>query len=197
MERYFLSGIAPSTNRVYTAGIKKYLALCEQLHTAPLPATEQLLCKFSAHLATNNISSSSIKVYLSAVRQLHVSKGLPPPRTDDMARLQQVLRGIKITQGRQNNSTTPRHRNPISVEVLQDIWSLWSKQPRKEDRTMLWAAFTTCFFGFMRVGELCTHDNQSFDATSGLLADDISVDNITDPNLIRIHLKVSKTDQFT
>ena len=181
MEHYFRSGIAPSTNRVYTAGARKYLTLCNHLRSAPLPATEQLLCKFSAHLATNNIAFTSIKVYLAAVRQLHISNGLPPPRTDEMARLQQVLRGIKITQGRENISLVRRHRHPISLEVLHEIQSIWSKQPRSKDRTMLWAAFTTCFFGFMRAGELCSDNSQTFDATSDLLVEDISVDNINDP----------------
>ena len=194
MEHYFLSGIAPSTNRVYTAGVKRYLALCEHLHSAPLPTTEQLLCKFAAHLATSNLAHSSVRVYMAAVRQLHVSNALPPPRTDDMPRLQQVLRGIKIVQGKQN-ATQLRHRRPISLEILQDIQALWAKQP-DQDKTMLWAAFTTCFFGFMRAGEICSHDAQSIDATSDLLVEDVTVDNIRDPKLVKIHLKKSKTDQF-
>ena len=95
VEHYFHSGIAPSMSRVYAVGVNRYLALCDQLNTQPLPTSEQLLCKFAAHLATLNIAYSSIKVYLAAVRQLHVRSGLPPPRSDDMAKLQQVLRGIK------------------------------------------------------------------------------------------------------
>ena len=85
VEHYFHSGIAPSMSRVYAVGANRYLALCDQLNTQPLPTSEQLLCKFAAHLATLNIGYSSIKVYLAAVRQLHVRSGLPSPRSDDMA----------------------------------------------------------------------------------------------------------------
>jgi len=61
---------------------------------------------------------------------------------------------------------------------------------------MLWAAFTTCFFGFMRAGEICSHNVQSIDATADLLVEDVTVDNIWDPKLVKIYLKKSKTDQF-
>ena len=89
-----------------------------------------------------------------------------------------------------------RHRQPITVEILQEIQVLWAKQPKEGDRTMLWAAFTTCFFGFMRSGELCAHNAHSVDATSDLLVGDVTVDSVTGPKMIRIYLKVSKTDQF-
>ena len=62
---------------------------------------------------------------------------------------------------------------------------------------MLWAAFTTCFFGFMRSGELCIHDStKGFDETTDLTFTDVAVDNYQNPSLIRIHLKSSKTDPF-
>lgn len=72
MEQYFLRGIALSTNIVYTAGVKLYLAHCKHLHTAPLSATQQLLCKFLTHLATSNMTYASIIVYLAAACQLYV-----------------------------------------------------------------------------------------------------------------------------
>ena len=198
VEHYFHSGIAPSTSRVYAVGANRYLAVCDQLNTQPLPTSEQLLCKFAAHLATLTIAYSSIKVYLAAVRQLHVRSGLPPPRSDDMAKLQQVLRGIKISQGKLNlsQSQSRRPRRPISLEILQDIRDLWAQHPQDNDRIMLWTAFTTCFFGFLRAGKLCVHNAHSWDFTSDLLREDVMVDSIETPRMIRLHLRVSKTDQF-
>ena len=62
---------------------------------------------------------------------------------------------------------------------------------------MLWAAFTTCFFGFMRSGELCIQDTtKGFDATTDLSFQDVAVDNYSNPSFLRIHLKTSKTDPF-
>ena len=62
---------------------------------------------------------------------------------------------------------------------------------------MLWAAFTTCFFGFMQSGELCIQDTtKGFDETTNLTFNDVAVDDYQNPSLLRIHLKTSKTDPF-
>ena len=59
---------------------------------------------------------------------------------------------------------------------------------------MLWAAFLTAFFSFMRLGELCSHSFKDFDPATVLSVNDVSVDDLSNPQLLRIHLKVSKTD---
>ena len=64
MDRYFSAGLVSSTQRVYTAGSRRYLELCNLLSTPAIPTSENLLCKFVAFLALNNVSSSTIKVYL-------------------------------------------------------------------------------------------------------------------------------------
>ena len=48
----------------------------------------------------------------------------------------------------------------------------------------------------MRAEELCCDDSQTFDTMSDLLVEDVLVDKIINLKLIRIHLKVSKMDQF-
>ena len=60
---------------------------------------------------------------------------------------------------------------------------------------MLWAAFTRCFFGFLRSGEVCSNNAQA-NTPEDLSADCISVDNIQSPQIVKLHLKVSKTDLF-
>ena len=194
VERYFSAGLAASTRRTYSAGISRYLELCRILSVQPTPTSENLLCKFVAFLALHKVSTPTIKVYLSAVHQLHIQKGLAPPSVADMAKLAQVIRGIKITQA----SEPGAHHNqrlPITPELLRDIKHNWQKQDITEDKIMLWAAFTTCFFGFLRSGELCCQ-NSSFDSTSDLAVNNMTLDSITNPQVIRIHLKASKTDPF-
>ena len=44
---------------------------------------------------------------------------------------------------------------PVTPEVLLRIKSTWEREGISTDRIMLWATFTTCFFGFMRSGEIC------------------------------------------
>ena len=61
---------------------------------------------------------------------------------------------------------------------------------------MLWAAFTISFFGFLRSGEICVGTNGLFDPERDLTARDIQIDDIENPQLLKIHLKQSKTDPF-
>ena len=195
MDGYLESGIAPSTARTYRAGIKHYLSLCEQLHTQSTPTTEPLLCRFVTYLANLNVSHNSIKVYLAGIRQLHVRRGDRMPLSDDMPRLNQVLRGIKMCQSR-CNATAPQPRLPITPEALLRIKIYWEHLGIDADKTMLWAAFTIAFFGFMRSGELCVGTDGPFDPDKDLTARDVQVDNLHNPQLLKIHLKQSKTDPF-
>ena len=148
-----------------------------------------------ASLALDNISANSIKVYLSAIRQLHIQRKLCPPPIGDMARLAQVLRGIKISQASANKLPT-RQRSPMTPELLHKIKVAWQKYPIDDEKIMLWAAFLTAFFGFMRSGELCAHSSKDFDPATVLSVNDVSVDDLSNPRLLRIHLKVSKTDPY-
>ena len=61
---------------------------------------------------------------------------------------------------------------------------------------MLWAAVTLCFFGFLRSGEVTLPSDSAFDPATHLTFDDIIVDDITNPTLLKLRLKASKTDPF-
>lgn len=195
MERYFSAGLAESTARVYASGINRYLSMCRKLYTPPTPTSEELLCKFVTYLAMNNIASNTIKVYLSGVRQLHIRQGIPPPPpTAEMARLTQVLRGIKMTQAAERRGAA-RQRLPITPDMLRQIKVRWQLEPPSKDRIMLWAAFLTCFFGFFRSGEICAKQSGAFDPSTDLSMDCVKVDNLLNPRVIQIRLAKSKTDQ--
>lgn len=61
---------------------------------------------------------------------------------------------------------------------------------------MLWAAFLTCFFGFLRSGEITVPSESAYDPTVHLSLSDIALDSPTDTKIIQMHLKCSKTDPF-
>ncbi len=61
---------------------------------------------------------------------------------------------------------------------------------------MLWAAMTTCFFGFLRSGEITLPSEASFDPATHLCFSDVSIDCIHNPQVVKLRLKASKTDPF-
>ena len=185
----------PSTIRTYQAGNKHYLTLCEHLHTPPTPTTELLLCRFVTYLADLDISHNTIKVYLAGVRQLHIRQGKTMPLTDSMPRLNQVLRGIKICQSR-TSAVRRQPRLPITPDALLKIKATWERQGIDTDKIMLWAAFTVAFFGFLRSGELCVGVDGVFDPARDLTAQDVQIDSVNNPQLLKIRLKQSKTYPF-
>lgn len=60
---------------------------------------------------------------------------------------------------------------------------------------MLWAAATTAFFGFCRSGEVTVNSESSYDPNTHLSYSDLAADHPSDPSMVSIVLKHSKTDQ--
>ena len=106
MEQYFSVGLAASTRKVYSTALDRYIKFCNQYSLCTTPASELLLCRYVTYLALDHVSANLLKVYLSAIRQLHLQQGIPPPVVASMPRLQQVLRGIKISQARSPKTPT-------------------------------------------------------------------------------------------
>ena len=73
---------------------------------------------------------------------------------------------------------------------------MWMKDSSSFDGTMLWAAASLCFFRFFRSGEITIPSDLAFNEGAHLCFNDVSVNNVHCPQIIRVHLKASKTDPF-
>ena len=104
------------------------------------------------------------------------------------------MKGIKSHQGKQGRQS--RSRLPITPLILRKIKQIWSTPPQNYDNTMLWAAATLCFFGFLRAGEIIVPSDKGYDPTAHLSFSDIAVDNMANPSIMQVHIKASKTDPF-
>lgn len=97
-----------------------------------LPTRESILIHFVTHLA-NSLSYGTIKVYLTAVKNLHIEFDCPLD----------LFFGI-----------SKRLRLPIAVSIFHQIYLVLQPfRPMDTDSSMLWAAFTVAFFGFLRCSE--------------------------------------------
>ena len=61
---------------------------------------------------------------------------------------------------------------------------------------MVWAVCSAAFFGFFRLGELLMSAPSGFNPAIHLAWRDVCVDCIERPTTVRVHLRVSKCDQF-
>ena len=116
------------------------------------------------------------------------------PRIGKMARLKQVLKGIKSSQAKEGEVKRPRL--PITPALLLAIKGAWERESITRDKAMLWAAVALCFFGFLRSGEVCIPGEKAFDEGAHLTIRDVQVDNLANPQSVQIKIKASKTDPF-
>lgn len=138
--------------------------------------------------------SQSIKTYLAAVRNMHISMGFPDPRDkSSLPVLRRIQLGIQRVQSQKPAAASRKVRLPITVDILDQLRSYWTRTKHAQ-RIVLWAAASLCFAGFFRAGELLpTNSTGPFRCITW---GDVAVDDAVHPKVLKIHLRVSKCDQF-
>ena len=159
---YLKEGLAESTRKAYNTGQQRYLRFCQLIDLQPVPALEHQLMLFSAYLAMQGLKWRTIKAYLSAVCHLHLM-GAPQGGFSDLARpcLQLLLRGIR----RSTSAIPKRTRLPITPLILHQVWQACPAPATDHNAMMIWAAMATCFFGFLRAGNVCCPFASDYDPT--------------------------------
>ena len=137
---------------------------------------------------SQSVSWKTIRVYVSALRYFQIRAGLPDPSFSAFPRLSYILKGI---HGKKPDHLQ-KHRLPITLHILKQLHGVWSESP-SFNNAMLWAACNLGFFGFLRAGEFTLTANSN---TYLMSPKDITVDSHTNPQLLTIHLRHSKTDPF-
>ena len=191
---YFREGLATSTRKTYEAGKKKFIQFCTEFNISnPLPVNQQTLCYYVAYLAKLNLSPATIKVYLSALRHYHIANDVPEPDRAKMQKLKIVSNGITRVSAVKTRET--HTRLPITPDILRQIYRLWQPSRHEYETILMWAVSTLCFFGFFRMGELTIPNDTAYDYSLHLSPGDIATDSHTNPTMLQVHLKSSKTDR--
>ena len=109
--------------------------------------------------------------------------------------LECTLKGMKLRQAK-GVATCSKSRLTITPNMLRHLRRSTEKDRHNADNIMLWAACCTCFFGFLRSGEITVPSMKSYDPGCHLSAGDVTLDSLTSPKVVQIHIKASKTDPF-
>lgn len=101
VQRYYAESLASST-KVYSSEQKRFMEFCSlySIHNV-LPVSQYMLCYFVAYLGEKGLGHSTIKTYLAAVRSLQVDYGFDSPFKSSMPKMDRVMKGINVAQGKQ------------------------------------------------------------------------------------------------
>ena len=113
----------------------------------------------------------------------------------DKSELEYTLHGIKLRLAKRPN-TRAKHHLPVTPDILRMLKTTWDKDCHHSDSIMLWAASCTCFF---RLPSLRRGDGTIYEGIQprGSLSDgDVSLDSQSEPSVVRVFIKASKTDPF-
>ena len=115
VQELFSAGIAPSTQKTYRSGSKRFIHFCEQYGISePFPVNEQVLVYFVASLYRGGLSGGTVKSYLAAVRHAQIALGLGDPHSAEMPQLEYVSKGVK----KMTAARVARTRLPITPSIL-------------------------------------------------------------------------------
>ena len=182
------ASLAPSSSKTYQSAQKIFTEFCLTCGKTPLPASEQLLILFVADLA-DRVCFSTASTYLATIRHMHIAQGYGDPLKGCL-QLELVLKWLNRRRPRSQDS-----RLPIMPFVLLRIKSVLDKDLHKYDNILLWAACCLGFFAFLRSAKFTVSSSRQFDPTCHLTPQDIAVDNVQQPAVMKICIKASKTDQ--
>ena len=149
------------------------------------------MCRFAVFLA-ESISWGTIRSYISALRFYQISVGLPDPSIASFPRLTYLLKGIR----KHSPDHVRSRRLPITPDILRSVHTVWSQGSMTFNKVMLWAACCLGFFGFMRAGEF-TRSSAQTPPDHLLMVGDITVDSRSNPQMLVVLLRHSKTDPFS
>ncbi len=143
-------------------------------------------------LACEGLQAGSIKHHLAGLRQAQVKAGMPGPAWSDMAKLNQIRKGI--ARNGAVNGKEKLQRDSVKWQHMQAMQNAWAKMGDKG--VMLWETACLCFFGCLRAGEALAPEKREFNPKVHLGWEDVELEDIRSPSKIRVRIKESKTDRL-
>ena len=140
------------TKKCYATHLRAYTRFCNLIGCAPVPVSNVNLCRYIAFLGRTK-KYNTVSQYLNIVRILHLEHGLKNPLTDNFVS-NCVLKGLK-----QKTGVLQKQKKPLTPALLLDIKSALNFENLFD--VCFWAACLTCFFGLLRISNVCTGTESS------------------------------------
>ena len=179
-------GIHPSTRKVYDSAQRQYIQFCNQYGLQILPASENTILLYIAHMYLKSLKASTMKVYLASIRMLHIESN-HCHSFESNSRVQLAVRAVQMGQA------PPKRKLPITLSILSRIYDIIQNKLSDYNVLLIWAAMSVGHFGCMRSGEFTV--NTTFNSKIHLSRSDVMFFHSPPHNkYVKIHIKTSKTD---
>ncbi len=109
-----------------------------------------------------------------------------------MAKLGQIH--MSLARHRAVQGARAIDRSPVKPRHMRALQEVWRVQGSRG--FMLWEAACMFFFRSLRAGEALAPEGGEFDPKAHLTFDDIEVDSLEKPRVVRVRIKESKTDRL-
>ena len=143
--QHFANSLSPTTTSSYCSGIMRHLSFSTQFTLAPFPLSDSTLCRFVAYLHSLNLTPCTISLYISSVCFGQIAYLGHDSDLISFSRLHYILQGVRCQE---TDSSRPC-RLLITPTILKRLRHAWSQLSITYDQTMLWAACSLGFFGFL------------------------------------------------
>ena len=150
VRHYYEAALTVSTKKTYKSAERRYIKFCTDFNINPFPTNEAILCYYVACLGQEGLVHATIKTYLAGVRQLQLASSFPDPGLTGLPRLQQVLKEVRVEQGKRGRA--PRPCLPITPNILRRMRAVWLEGTPSADSLMLWSMASPAFFSFVVQG---------------------------------------------
>ena len=186
-------GLSPLSNRSYRSGVRRYISFCARYQLIGSPLSDLVLCRFVAFLVQQSLAYTSIRQYLYMCALCHhqLLEGGNDPGLSSFSCLHYVLHGSHRSVG----STVCPTCLPITPAILQVLYWCWSQNAHEFNTVCYWAACCIGFFAFLRSGEFTCSSWFSYDSST-LSLGDVSIDSHSQPTMVHLTLRQSKTNVF-
>jgi hypothetical protein len=139
------NAFAVATKKSYNTHLMTYLRFCFFYDLIPVPASQETITCYVAHLA-RSLKPVSVNIYLNIIRIMHEEAGFPNPMFENYE-LSMVKRGLLRARG-----SPPVQKAPMTVAILISLhkgvnFAMCSERA-------FWCALLLGFFGFLRKSSL-------------------------------------------
>ena len=181
-------GLSEGTHATYSAPINRFIDFTYQTGLRALPAEEETLILFVAHLSSHYKNGfSRIRTAIFAVQSFQVDNNCPK-FWGRFHRLHRVLKGIERSNGKSND-----RRLAVTSDMMHRLVRLFDTND--PSHRVMWAAMTMAFHGSFRASEFCTTSTE-FDTEIHLRRADLTFSPSVYGEIATFYLRQSKNHQY-